>query len=92
MDFENLNLTSCTNFYDITNTNDEDLKKKTILKIDFFGNYLENDLKLLENVKTAKDPWCVLAPISQLLLGQKSKVRTLLKSWERVLFKTDLTF
>ena len=59
------------------------LTKKNVNLI-FFGNYLkdylEDDLKLLENVKTANDPWCVLVSISQLLLGQKSKVRTLLES------------
>ena len=44
------------------------------------------------HVKNKNDPWYVLAPISQLLLGQKSKVRTVLKSWQRALFKTDLTF
>ena len=62
----------------------KELLTKKIIKLIFFGNYLkdylEDDLKLLENVKTANDPWCVLASISQLLLGQKSKVRTLLKS------------
>ena len=83
LDFQNLNLTSCITFCDIVNTNDKDFNKK-IVKLIFFGNYLkdylEDDLKLLENVKTANDPWCVLASISQLLLGQKSKVRTLLKS------------
>ena len=44
------------------------------------------------HVKNKNDPWYVLAPISQLLLGQKSKVRTVLKSWQWALFKTDLTF
>ena len=42
------------------------------------------------HVKNNNDPWYVLAPISQLLLGQKSKVRTILKSWHWALFKTDL--
>jgi len=51
-----------------------------IVKLIFFGNYLKDYLKLLENVKTANDPQCVQASIYQLLLGQKSKVRTLLKS------------
>ena len=36
--------------------------------------------KLLENVKNENDPWYALAPISQLLLGQNLKVRTVLKS------------
>ena len=53
---------------------------------------MANGKKLLENVKTENDPWCVLAPISQLLLDQKSKLRTVLKSLEHVLFKPDLTF
>ena len=44
------------------------------------------------HVKNENDPWCVLAPISQLLLGQKWKVRPVLKSWQQALFKTDLTF
>ena len=30
----------------------------------------KNDLKLHRNVKTENDPWCLLTPISQLLLGQ----------------------
>ena len=42
--------------------------------------------------KIGNDPWCVLAPISQLLLDQKSKSRSVSESSELVDFKTDLTF
>ena len=52
----------------------------------------KNDLKWHENVKTENDPWCVLTPISQLLLGQNWKSRTVLKSSEQADFKTDLPF
>ena len=91
LEFQKLNLTSCITFCDTVNTNDKDVKKK-ILKIDFFLKLLiENDLKLLENVKTANDPRCVLASISQLLLGQKSKVRSVLKSTCSQLFNNVLT-
>ena len=45
-----------------------------------------------KNVKTENNPWCVLTPISQLLLGQNWKSRTVLKSSEREDFKTDLPF
>ena len=47
---------------------------------------------LQKNVKTENDPWCVLTPISQLLLGQNWKSRTVLKSSEQADFKTDLPF
>ena len=52
----------------------------------------KNDLKLPKSVKTENDPWCILTPISQLLLGQNWKSRTVLKSSERADFKTDLPF
>ena len=55
-------------------------------------NYSENDFKLPENVKTENDPWYLSPPFSQLLLGQISKVRSVLKSLEPADFKTDLTF
>ena len=49
----------------------------------------KNDLKLHKNVKTENDPWCLEPQISQLLLGQISKVRTALKFSEPAVFKTD---
>ena len=42
------------------------------------------------HVKNENDPWCVLAPISQLLHCQNSKSRTVLKSSEPADFKTVL--
>ena len=38
------------------------------------------------------DPWYVLTPISQLIVGQNKKSRTVLKSSGQADFKTDLTF
>ena len=49
----------------------------------------KNYLKLHE---TENDPKCLQLKLSQLLLGQKSKVRTVLKSLEQADFKPDLTF
>ena len=49
------------------------------------------DVKLLENVKTENDPWCLLPQFSQLLVGQMSKVGSVLKSSEHADFKTDLS-
>ena len=72
------------------------LLTKKNFKNDFKKFFVEitqkNDLKLHKNVKTENDPWCVLTPISQHLLGQNSKVRLILKSSEQGDFKTDLTF
>ena len=56
------------------------LTKKNDLKKFFVEIPQKNTLKLPESVKTENDPWCVLTPISQLLLGQNSKSRTVLKS------------
>ena len=60
---------------------------------------LEEQLQLLKlhnslhiHVKNENDPWCLLPQFSQLLLGQISKVRSVLKSLEPADFKTDLTF
>ena len=36
----------------------------------------------LKNVKTENDPWCILTPISKLLLGQNWRSRTVLKFGE----------
>ena len=55
-------------------------------------NYSENDFKLPENVKTENDPWYLSPPFSQLLLGQISKVRSVLKSACYEDSKTGLTF
>ena len=41
------------------------------------------------HVKNEKDPWCILTPISLLLIVQNSKSRTVLKSSEPADFKTD---
>ena len=40
----------------------------------------KNELKLHKNEKTWNDPWCLQPQISQLLFGQISKVKTVLKS------------
>ena len=44
------------------------------------------------HVKNENDPWCLQPQFSQLLFGQISKVRTVLKSSEPADFRTDLTF
>ena len=60
------------------------MNQKNAKKIDFKNFLVEitqkKDLKLYKSVKTENDPWCLQPQISQLLLGQKSKVRTVLKS------------
>ena len=62
------------------------LEWSKLLKLDNFS-YLH-----AKKWKFGNDPWCVLTPISQLLLGQNSKSRTVLKSSGRADFKTDLPF
>ena len=57
-----------------------------LLKLDNFS-YLH-----AKKWKIGNDPWCVLTPISLLLLGQNWKSRTVLKSSGRADFKTDLPF
>ena len=39
-------------------------------------------------MKNENDPWCLKPQLSQLLLDQSSKSRTVLKSWEPADFKT----
>ena len=51
---------------------------------------LYNNLHIL--VKNENDPWCLLSQFSQLLNGQMSKLRSVLKSSEWADFKTDLPF
>ena len=57
----------------------------------------ELDLKVANlvlhiHVKNENDPWCGKSQISQLLLDQNSKSRTVLKFSEPADFQTDLTF
>ena len=84
MDSQNLNLTSQIIFCYIFHTNDPAfIKKKT--KNTNFKTFLlkllrKNDLRLNETEKTENDPWCLLPQVSQLLIGQNSKVRTVLKT------------
>ena len=66
-------------------------QKKIFLKI-LFEITQKIDVKLPENVKTENDPWCLLPQFSQLLVGQMSKVGSVLKSSEQADFKTDLPF
>ena len=44
--------------------------------------------KLHKNVKTENDPWCLEPQLSQLLFGQISKVRTVLKSFRNFFMDT----
>ena len=77
-------MASCITFCDIFHTNDPAfIKKKT--KNTNFKTFLlkllrKNDLKLPDTEKTEIYPWCLLPQVSQLLIGQNSKVRTVLKS------------
>ena len=68
------------------------MKLKNLILFFFFGITQKIDVKLPENVRTENDPWCLLPQFSQLLVGQMSKVKSVLKSSEQADFKTDLTF
>ena len=46
-----------------------------------------NEIQKSKDVKNKDYPWCVQAPISLLLIGQNSKVRTVLKSSESADFQ-----
>ena len=69
LDFQNLNLTSCTTFFDIFFTKDPPFNKKNQKKIFLkilFEITQKIDVKLPENVKTENDPWCLLPQFTQL--------------------------
>ena len=51
-----------------------------------FGGVI-NEIQKSKDVKNKDYPWCVQAPISLLLIGQNSKVRTVLKSSESADFQ-----